>query len=1117
MLTRSRLLTITVVPIAAILLAILAINVFTSTNRALAESQREMAGVVQALSQRFDGGLDRVAQVAEQTAKTVTTVGSLSEEQVYGLLENGVLQDPLIYGAAMGFVTKGFDERDAFCPYVYRDGLTSEDINRLDIAGAYDYLADPEIRWWHDPVSLGRPVWSEPYFDEGAGNIMMSTYSVPFYRDGALRGVTTIDIPMEPLQDFIDTDLDVLILTSEGRVIHRTQGIPDGNPTVFEYAEGRSDYLDLARRMIDGETGMATVDARSGARLLTFFAPLTSAGWSFAVFLPEDRVLASARHEALWLAGTMLLSLALIAVAMWFVAGLVWRSQEETRAGERRFRRLMESAPDAMILVDPNGRIVMVNEQAETTFGYPAAELIGESVDRLVPERFRAGHGDLVKRFFASPERREMAGGMELRGLRANGQEFPIEVGLSPMETAEGLLVSTVIRDVTERHEAAAALAEAEERQRLVLESTSDGIFGVDARGRAIFINGAAAELLGFDKEDLLGKGIHDLIHHSRADGRPYPVHECPMYAAFTHGTSAKIDDEVLWRKDGSSFPVEYSSTPLRKDDELVGAVIVFRDITERKIAEAELLKARDDAQAANRAKSAFLANMSHELRTPMNAIIGYSEMLIEEAEDDPEFEAFEPDLRKIHGAGEHLLALINDILDLSKIEAGKMDLYLERFSVGDVLSDIESTVATLVAKNGNSLEVIGADEAGTVVSDLTKVRQTLFNLISNAAKFTHEGQITLRVTRDTDATGGEWVAFEVSDTGIGIPAQKMDELFEEFTQADVSTTRKYGGTGLGLAITRRFCELLGGSIECESEEGKGSTFTVRLPAQAPEQPRAKQPSAVAAETAEADEKDRVAVVVQATDECRGRVLVIDDDPSIRELLGRCLSRDGYEVLLAADGESGLELARSQDLVAITLDVMMPGLDGWSVLRALKSDEATRNIPVVMVTIVDDKDLGYTLGAAESLSKPIDRRVLIETIHRLEAGGEVLVVDDEPGARELARRILQSEGLVVREAANGEEALAAIRQKRPSLVLLDLMMPVMDGFEFLRQLRNDPDVCDIKVVVLTAKDLTLDDRARLDSLVTQVLQKGGLRREDLLGSVRRSVARAAAEAGSTSD
>ncbi len=1103
--TRGRLLTMTVAPIAAILVVILGVNLVTNTKRALATSEREMAITLQTLSQRFDGELHRVAQVAEQTAKTVTTLGSLSETEIYRVLENGVLQDPLIYGAAMGFVAGGFDERQAFCPYVYRDGLTSEQVNRLDIAGAYDYLGDPEIRWWYDPVSLGRPVWSEPYFDEGAGNIMMSTYSVPFYQDAVLRGVTTIDIPMEPLQDFIGTDLDVVILTPEGRFIHRTRGIPEGNPTIFEYAADRPDLLDLSRRMMAGETGIGYVD-EAGERQQAFFAPLPSAGWSFAVFLPEDQILAGARREAWWLAGTMLLSLALIALAMWFISGLVWRTQAESRAGERRFRRLMESAPDAMIIVNDAGRIVMVNDQAVRTFGYPAEEMMGESVDMLVPGRLRKTHSGQVRDFFRDPVRREMGTGKTLRGARKDGSEFPIEVGLSPLETSEGLLVSSVVRDITERQQAEAALAEAEARQRLVLESTSDGIFGVDTDGRAMFINAAAATMLGYEKDALLGRKIHDVIHHSRVDGRPYPVQECPMHAAFTDGTASKIDNEVLWRKDGSSFAVEYSSTPLQKDDELVGAVIVFRDITERKLAESQLMQARDDAQAANRAKSAFLANMSHELRTPMNAIIGYSEMLLEEAED-LEMESFTPDLQKIHGAGKHLLSLISDVLDLSKIEAGRMELYFERFAVGEMLGEIASTVSTLVAKNGNRLEILGADEAGFMESDLTKVRQTLFNLISNAAKFTENGSVTLKVERQSDDEGHDWLVFAVTDTGIGIPPDKIDELFEEFTQADVSTTREYGGTGLGLAITRRFCELLGGSISCHSQPGQGSTFTVRLPAAAPDKVRM--------DSGEKQTVDATGPLVGDSGEApSGRVLVIDDDPAVRDLLARNLIRDGYEVLLAEDGARGLDLARNNELVAITLDVMMSGMDGWSVLRALKADEHTRNVPVIMVTIVEDKSLGYTLGAADYLTKPVDRKTLIGAIHRLQAGGEVLVVDDEPEVRELTRRMLEPEGLRVREAADGQQALDEIRRRQPGLIILDLMMPVMDGFEFLRQLRHDPEISDLPVIVVTAKDLTEDDHARLDSLVTQVLQKGGFQREDLLSRVRRSVARAASSTDS---
>ena len=828
--SRGRLMVVTLVPIAIILVLILIVTLKTTSEHAISLSERQMAGAVRTLSERFDGELRRVAQVAEQTGRATTVLGELTEEEIYALLDNGVLQDPLIYGAAMAFVRGGFQGRPAFSPYVYRDGIEPNSLTHLDIAGAYDYLNDPDVRWYADPVRTGKPVWSEPYFDEGAGNIMMATYSVPFMdMDGKLLGVTTVDIPLEPLQAFVGTDLEVVVLTSEGRYIHRTAGIAEANRTVFEQDAGNEESMALARRMVAGETGMATVDDDDGKRHFVFFAPLNSAGWSFAVYLPEEKALGEARRESLWLAGTILVTLALIALAMWFVAGLVWRAQAEMQAGAVRFRRLMESAPDAMVITRSDGTIVIVNDQATQTFGYPAEAMVGQSVNMLVPERAQRDHDGQMAEYFAAPRRRDMRGGADLTAVRADGSEFPIEVGLSPLETADGLLVSSVIRDITDRRRAEDELAAAEERQRLVLESASEGIFGVDHEGQLMFINSAGAELLGYQKEELLGVPIHDVIHHSRPDGRPYPVHECPMHAAFTDGTTSKIDDEVLWRKDGSSLAVEYTSSPLRKDDRLEGAVIVFHDITERKVAESQLLQARDDAQAANRAKSAFLANMSHELRTPMNAIIGYSEILIEEAEELAP-EEFLPDLGKIHSAGTHLLSMINDILDLSKIEAGKMDLSLESFTVEHMVKEIAGTVDTFVRKRGNRFALDVRGDVGEMTSDRTRVRQMVINLISNAAKFTENGQIELSAARDTDDSGNDWLVFEISDTGIGIPAEKIDMLFEEFTQADDSATREYGGTGLGLAITRRFCELLGGTIGCRSTVGEGSTFTVRLP-----------------------------------------------------------------------------------------------------------------------------------------------------------------------------------------------------------------------------------------------------------------------------------------------
>ncbi len=491
--------------------------------------------------------------------------------------------------------------------------------------------------------------------------------------------------------------------------------------------------------------------------------------------------------------------------------------------------------------------------------------------------------------------------------------------------------------------------------------------------------------------------------------------------------------------------------------------------------------------EAASQHKSAFLANMSHELRTPLNAVIGYSEMLQEMAEDEG-FDQFVPDLAKIRDAGRHLLNLINDILDLSKIEAGKMDLYLEEVDLKALVEEVRSIVAPLATSSGNRFDIVYPDDVGTFYTDRTKLKQSLLNLLGNASKFTQRGRVALELR-----AGDEELSFIVSDTGIGMTEEQLGRLFQAFSQADASTTRRYGGTGLGLAITKHFCEMLGGRIAVESVPGAGSTFTITLPAQAA-------PEAVAG-----PELVAATPLVMPGDH-RALVLVVDDDPASRELLTAIVRREGYRVIEASDGEVALSLAREHRPDIITLDVLMPRLDGWAVLAALKSDVGLREIPVIIVTVLADRGIALSLGATEFVTKPVDRARLAAVIREnVQGGGTVLVVDDDPESRDLVHRHLDKLGWTIAEAADGSDALEWLaRNTPPAMILLDLMMPGMDGFAFLEEIGNRPEWHGIPIVILTSKQLGAAERELLAGRTRDIIEKGA---DDLASVLRRAVAR----------
>jgi len=615
----------------------------------------------------------------------------------------------------------------------------------------------------------------------------------------------------------------------------------------------------------------------------------------------------------------------------------------------------------------------------------------------------------------------------------------------------------------------------------VLVQNNPVSIVVLDPEHRILSVNPAFEKLYGWRQDEVIGQVLDHLLTTEETR------HEAVAYTVQASENRAVQGFGKRRRRDGSLVDVEVLAVPVLIDDERVGMMGLYHDVS-------DLLNARREAESANSAKSQFLASMSHELRTPLNAIIGYAEMIEEEAEERGLSESV-ADLQKIRAAGRHLLSLINDVLDLSKIEAGKMELHLETFELRAAIEAVAATVTPLVERNGNRLVLDLAADLGAVHSDVTRVRQILLNLLSNASKFTERGVITLRAARVNDV-----VELAVADTGIGMTPEQLGRIFEAFAQAESGTSKKYGGTGLGLAISKLFCEMMGGRISVGSTPGHGTTFTVRLPVDS--SARTTTPPA-----AESDEQ-------LATTGAAGTVLVIDDDPAARQIVARTLAKDGFRVLEAASGEQGLAHARAERPDVITLDVLMPTLDGWGVLAALKNDPSLASIPVVMLTISDEQTLGFSLGAAEYLTKPIERARLREVLqrYRLHRDAGVLIVEDDAAVRRVLRRTLETEGWRVCEAENGRAGLERLDAEQPQLVLLDLMMPDVDGFGFLdgvraRRLDRPP-----AVVVLTAKELTDDDRRRLNGAVRGVIEKGAESVERLLDEVRR---RAAAHARRT--
>jgi PAS domain S-box-containing protein len=770
-------------------------------------------------------------------------------------------------------------------------------------------------------------------------------------------------------------------------------------------------------------------------------------------------------------------------------------AEEEKAEAHARLSRLLTSSPAVIYSYKATGDFAptFVSENIRDWLGYDPQEYLenpGFWWSRVHPDDLSAVKSEADHLF------KKGSYALEYRFLKKDGTYCWVN-DTQKVIRDKGQAVEVVgsWSDITARKQLGEALATAQEtnlkeireaRTRLIdaIETISEGFSLYDSEDKLILCNSRYRELFASHADMMVsGTSFETILRTAVKRG---------LIKDAEGRTDAWIEERIARHRAASETHVQHRSDGRwiqvsERKTASGGVVAIYADITELKQHEAELAAARDAADEANRTKSSFLAKMSHELRTPLNAIIGYSEILQEDAAEKDDRQSID-DLQKIESAGRHLLGLINNILDLSKIEAGKMDVFIEAIDIQALLEEVLSIVKPLADRGENVIKVFCPADIGSFRSDQTKVKQCLLNLLSNASKFTSKGTLTVSVAREGDSQ----VCFRVSDTGIGMTKEQVGRLFQAFSQSDVSTTKRFGGTGLGLAITKHFCTMLGGDVTVESTPGMGSTFIIRFLDQGGA-PAAIEPSAPVAADG------------------RATVLVVDDDPTVLSLLAKTLEKEGYRVISARNGVEALALAREHRPQAITLDVLMPRMDGWGTLKELKADAKLREIPVIMVTVLNERGMAIPLGAADYMTKPVDRQRLTAILRDHCVGGSsasILIVEDDLPTREALRRSLASMGYTAHEALNGRSGLEWLANHPvPSLILLDLMMPEMDGFEFLRELRQRPALADVPVIVVTAKELTADDLRILSGQTDRIIAKDQSYLTELAAAVRARLSR----------
>ncbi|HSH58186.1 MAG TPA: PAS domain S-box protein [Acidimicrobiales bacterium] len=931
---------------------------------------------------------------------------------------------------------------------------------------------DFSFRDWHRGVTAtGRPYVSEAYQSAATGSPRVVAAAAPVRargddgRGGKVIGIIVAAVGTDTIQTFTEDfaraqGVDLTITDQQGVLIAAPGAAPQD-------LDSRRDEPAVAAALAHPSGVMER--QRGDKRVVSAYAPVPGLGWTVTADVPASTAFAAASS----LRSTVsTIALVLAVVLLGGLVLLVFALRERRRGeamlqeSEERSRSVVEAAKDAFVSMDSSGHITGWNRQAEATFGWSAEEVMGRSVaSTIVPPKERDAHEQGLRHLIETGEGPILNTRIETVALHHDGHSFPVELAVWPVGSGEECSFNSFIHDISERKEAEQRTLRLSNDLRLLLESSGEGIYGIDLDGRCTFINKAAARLLGCQPEEVVGQTMHDLVHHSHEDASPYPVEDCPIYRACRSGIACRVDTEVLWRKDGTSFPAEYSAHPIVEDDVVKGAVVNFTDITERKATENELAAANEQAMQSSRLKSEFVANMSHEIRTPMNGVLGMTGLLLDTSLSDEQREYAEA----VRTSAEGLLAVINDILDFSKVEAGKIELEMLDFDVRATVEEAAELLSEQTYVKGLELSTLVEPEVPCALrGDPGRLRQILLNLLGNAVKFTAKGEVVTRVALVDQTDAQMTLRFSVTDTGIGIRPEAQSGLFQSFSQADASTTRRYGGTGLGLAISKKLVELMGGDIGVQSRVGAGSTFwfTARLETSAEEN----------------------LAKPQSPGRLQGlRLLVVDDNATNRTILEHNARSWRMRPQSAEGGVQALEMLRAEAQAGdpypiAVLDYDMPGMDGIDLARAIKDDPLVASARLVLLTSAGqrgDAHLARAAGIEALLTKPVRVSALHDALAaamgiptapkhtraefdgggrppeaETRAGAHILVVEDNVVNQKVAARTLETLGHRVDVAANGLEALQALSEIPYDVVLMDCQMPEMDGYEATTQIRR---------------------------------------------------------------